>query len=290
MSHSIRNSMILLSLLLITSLIFFFKNSSIKKDIALIENNLKRNEQDLASLASVRPDTMQIVYLKHQIDYQENWIINNSKAYLNNDNSQITWKYLQNLINRFAPEFQFNFVVTQRQDRTQEYTISGKTNIVVLYKFINYIEKQLALYTIENLQLNPSLQETDSGPANIINFTVVLKPWVDNQAGKDIIETPLRRISFKPLVRDPLRAQIHRPLNDPRQDKFINYESLVLVSYTEDKAFFLRHNKQIVALNFKEKIAYGYFSHIDKAKREAIFKINKTGLYETVSIPLDKGN
>jgi hypothetical protein len=271
------------------SIFFLIRIASFKKDIVLIEDNLQKTTKELSALSKVRPDTLQIIYLKHKKDYVENWINTNSKLYLDNEDSQITWKYLQNIIAKFAPDFQFNFVVGQRQNALSEYTISGKTDIITLYNFINYIEKQLALYTIESLQLNPSLQETDSGPMNVISFNLVLKPWVDNQTGINILEKPLRRISFKHLLNDPLRARIHRPLRDPMQDELLNYEELILVSYTEDKAFFIKQNKQIITLKYKDKVAYGYFSHIDEEKQEAVFKINKTGLYETVTIPLEKG-
>lgn len=289
MSHSIRNSLILLFLLLTVFVFFLLKNNSIKKEILVIRANVERTERELSAFGGVKPDTLRIKYMQTQIDFLENWFNVNGKMYLSKDNSQLTWKYLQDLIRQFDSGFQFNFVVNQRQERINEYNLSGRTNLTTLYRFINHLEKQAPLYTIENLQLNPSLQESDLGPVNIITFSMIIRPWTDNTAGKDLNDFSLRRIASNPLRRDPLRAQIHRPLNNPLQEKLIKHENLTLVSYTDYRAFFTNAQKQIISLDYKEKIAYGYFSHIDEINRTAVFKINKTGLFETVIIPLEKG-
>jgi hypothetical protein len=211
----------------------------------------------------------------------QNWTLENSKFFLDDDTSRITWEYLQNIVHRFDENFQFNFV-TQTARNITEYQISGSSRVMYLYVFLNYLEKLGALYTIENVTLTQSFKETDDGPTNDVNFTIIIRPWIDKAVGKNLNETPLRRIAFDHIMKDPFRPAIHPPMWDPRQERFIDFEGLKLIGHSGNQGFFSTEGTAVISLNSMQRVAYGYFSHIDQRNNRAVFRINKTGLYENV--------
>jgi len=116
---------------------------------------------------------------------------------------------------------------------------------------------------------------------------MVIKPWVDAAKGKDILNTPFKRVAFTPLAKDPFRPAIHPPMFDPNQEKFPNHEELKLVSFTRNMAFFITPTNHTLTLKPNQAVAYGYFSHVDSNNR-AVFKINRTGFYDTVYVNLEQ--
>ena len=290
MGHSLRNSLILLILFLILSGYFYFTISKINREIFIIETSLQKNQNELSNFGGLRPDTLRVHYMLEQINYMDAWLLQNSKVFLHEDNSKISWAYFQNIIKKFDPSFQYNFSVISKGQNQFEYNLTGTTEIHLFFNFINYIEKLAALYTIEALTINPIFRETDNGPVNNINYTLTIKPWIEKSVGIDILNSNLRKIAYSPLKKDPFRPGIHSPVREPKQENFIKHENLRLISFTSKEAFFIDNNNSIIKLSPKQQVAYGYFSHIDYKNKQAIFKINRTGLYQTIIKDLEKGN
>jgi hypothetical protein len=250
----------------------------------MIENLYIKNikEHDMLSDALPKENYLQLVqYFTEKYNFIELWTMQNSKFFLQEDNTKITWEYLQNIVNRFNEPFQFNFSVTNKARNDTDYNISGSSRIRDLYIFISILEKLGALYTLETLTMNSNFRESDEGPVNDVNFTLLLKPHVDQSTGKRLADQELRRINYSNIMKDPLRPAIYNPMTDPEQEKFIHYEQLKLISFTPGQAYFSQ-GSSIISLTPMQKVAYGYFSHIDESNNRAVFRINKTGLYETV--------
>jgi hypothetical protein len=245
--------------------------------------------RNLDSVKDIDPDDMRLSHLSAKYDFIEDWTIENSKYFLAFDDAKTSWTYLQEIIRRFNPQFQFNFSSATSRTNEPTYVITGATRLNDLYSFIAHIEKLGALYTIENIVIHPALVESENGPFNEISFNISLRPWIDPVSGRNLLNTPLRRIAYAPLPKDPFRAAIHPPLEDPRQERLIKHEDLRFVSFTADTGYFLDNSRSIIALRANQPVAYGYFSHIDRNNR-AVFRINRTGLFDTVYKTLEKGN
>jgi len=280
MNHALRNSLILLLILCCVIAFYYSRNKKAEKDIVVAEASLESTLNELKKYENKEPNTMILDYYRALIEYLEDWTTDNSKYFLQQDNTRISWLYTQEIIKRFNPNFQYNFA-TVVKGGANEYTITGVSRLADLNAFINYIEGLGALYTIENFNLNPQFVESDTGPVNDMNYSLVIKPWVDASKGKDILNTPFKRVSFSPLAKDPFRPAIHPPMVDPVQERFPNHADLRLVSFTKGMAFFLTPQNQTLTLKPNQAVAYGYFSHIDSNNR-AVFRINRTGFYDTV--------
>jgi len=289
MKHAIRNSVILFIILAIILIYFIVKNNNIKEQTEATQKAYNEVQAKLDQFQGTDTrDFLMIDYLKAKYDYINNWTLENSKFYLAEDNTRISWTYLQDIIRRFNPNYQFNFTTSGKGD-VNEYLISGAGRVGDLNSFINYIEGLGALYTIENINLSQSFHESDYGPVNDVNFNITLKPWVDAVKGKRLSETPLRRVVYDPLPKDPFRPALYEPMEDPSQDKFMSLDELTFVSYTKEAAFFLNSSDHIVSFKSNQPVAYGYFSHVDELHNRAVFKINRTGLYDTVYKNLEEG-
>jgi len=281
MKYAVRNSIFLFILLLIIVGVFYFDISQRNMQIETLEQALRTAEQELASFGGIRPDTLRVNFLSEKIAHLEGWAFDNSKFFLAADDSRITWAYLQNIIRRFNRNLDFNFSVVNRGPSLFDYTITGTTTVPYLNAFVNHIEKLGALYTIENITVTQNFVATERGPVNNINYSMTLRPWVDATLGKNLNEAEMRRISYSRLPRDPFRPSIHPPMRVPSQEALIAHEHLRFVSFTNQHAFFVDQNSNVIALSPLQRVAYGFFSHIDRENR-AVFRINRTGLYETI--------
>ena len=282
------NLRVLISVLLFLALagvIYYYHKeiTEIQEEISGVETSIRHTQHELAGFAGLEPDTLMVTYLRERINFIDYWVFHNGKFFLTEDSSMITWTYMQSIINRFNQNFQFNFSTTTRTGGAgNDYTVTGSGSIHDLYAFISHVERLGALYTIENVTLSSGLIESEVGaPINLVTYNVLIRPWVDPAIGKRLNDQSLRRIQYTPLLRDPMRAAIHQPIPNPLQERLISYEDLRLVSFSNRDAYFTLGNT-VVTLRPMERVAYGYFSHVDSANNRAVFRINRTGLYETV--------
>jgi hypothetical protein len=285
MNHALRNSLILFVILVVIIGLFYFNNNNITQEIEVVEASLRTASRELQKYEGIQPDTLRLAHLRAQYSFIENWTAENSKFFLAEDNTRISWAYLQEITRRFNPNFQFNFNTVSRP-AGNDYSITGSSRVSDLYAFLNFIEGLGALYTIENMSINPMLVETDEGIRNEVSFTILLRPWVDRSKGRNILNTPFRRVSYTSLPRDPFRAAIHNPMTDAVQERLLKHDNLRFISFTRDQAFFLSPDNQVITLKPNDPVAYGNFSHIDRNNR-AVFRINRTGIIDTVYINLE---
>ena len=287
MNYAVRNSIILFIILLIVIGIVYYDITEKNKEIEAIQMSLDRVYSELNPLLATigRPDTLRIHFLQSQIAHMDNWALQNSKFFLSSDDSRTSWAYLQNIVRRFNRNLEFNFVSSSRAG-VYEYIITGLTTIPYLNAFVNHIEKLGALYTIENFSLNQIFAESDTGPINSLNYTITLRAHVDSGIGRNLVETELRRISFPRLITDPFRPAIYLAMRVPSQEAMVSFEELTFISFTQNHAFFIDGGQNVIALAPMQRIAYGFFSHVDNQNR-AVFRLNTTGLYETMHLNLE---
>jgi len=292
MSYQAKCTLIFTLILIVMIGLFYNSISKLNKEIASIEELLQKteNERDDLKKQGFQPDTLKVQFHTNKVNYMENWTIEHSKYFLKAEDSKVTWEYLQGIVNRFDDSFQFNFQ-QQAASRGQgqiDYAISGTHKIMYLYIFINYIEKLGALFTIESVTINNFFRETPTGPQNDVHFNMIVRPHVDANMGKDILQTPMRRIDYAYIMKDPMRPAIHNPMKDPEQDRFVDSETLELFAFTTNRANFTGANQVAISLTPMQRVAYGYFSHVDERNRRAVFRINRTGLYETIYKKIDR--
>ena len=287
MSYKVKNAIYLTLVLLLVCGFVYWQHKKLTEQIEPLKASLAEKNGEIASLLpEFKPDPDKLEWLDKKVTHMENWTLEYSKFFLSEDTSRITWEYLQEIVKRFDENFQFNFATVTNRNQT-DYTISGQVKVIYLYVFINYLEKLGALYTIENIIINHNFHQTDDGPANDINFNISIRPWVDKAIGKNLHETPLRRINYDYIMKDPFRPTVHVPMRDPAQEQFTDYEPLKLIGHSGNTGYFSSENRTVIQLNPMQRVAYGYFSHIDSKNNRAVFRINKTGLYENIYIELE---
>ena len=287
MNYAVRNSIILFLILLAVIGFVYYDVTEKQKEIDALQLSINLVFAELNPLLATygRPDTLKIRYHREQITHMDNWALLNSKFFLASDDSRNSWAYLQNIVRRFNRNLEFNFIASSRSG-VYEYTITGSTTISYLNAFVSHIEKLGALYTIENFSMSQLFAESETGPINHLNYTMILKAHVDPSIGRNLAETELRRISFARLITDPFRPAIHLPMTVPSQEAMVSIDELTFISFTQQHAFFIDGADNVIALTPMQRIAYGFFSHVDNQNR-AVFRINRTGLYETMHINLE---
>jgi hypothetical protein len=291
MSNAIKLSLVLFLVLVIVSYTFYNGNKKINEKIkdvdglfSAVKVELMKPEYIVLNI-NTDIDSMNITYMRSKLLYYESWAKENSKFFLNQDDSKTSWAYFQDITKQFNANFPMEFSMDAKEEN--KYNVSGDARIADFNSFINYMEKLEALYTIETATIHPNFHETENGPMNTIIFSLNIKAHVDAPRGRKLDEN-LRKIAFNTLPKDPFRPAIHDPMEDPNQEKYIKYDDIKFVSFTHDQAFFLDANNHVIVLKQNQPVAYGYFSHVDNRNR-AVFRINRTGLYETIYKNLEKG-
>lgn len=291
MRNDIRNT-IILSVLLATILIFKLVMGITSSNKLKTETEaLQKSKTELASLANVEIDTMQVYKVKLKIAEMDKWQAQNGKYFLNDDNSKITWSYISKIINTYCSNLELNFEAVDDNataDPTKKsYKLSGTSDPHTLCVFLNNLENQPLLYTIDETSFIQNVQQDENGmKTTLVNFEITINSRIDGN-GKAMEEIRFRNIKAYGS-NNFFTAKIFTPVSNPNEENNISTVNMTLLSLTPNKAFVKDSNNRVYILTPGAKVAYGYLESINWRDQSITFKLNKIGIYKNLTIKLNK--
>jgi len=289
MTYAIRNSVILLSLMIIMIIVMAVNNSRGLNVLHRVtqEKNMKANI--LKELRRENPDLVnekQIIE-EHKMLLEE--AEKRTKHILKNDTPTTTYDYLTSLSKKYSKGLKFDFVTGTPgaigETFYDKYTISGNSDIFSIYNFIYQLEEQPPLYTVEKF----ALIENEKGSifSDTLHFDIELNVYFDAN-GTDMADINLRQLPYSKISYNPFRFRVYEPKEELNEDMGINIDAVTMIGITKDKVFLKIQGHYVQSLAIGDEIAYGYLEKIDMKNQLAIFKINKTGIPQEKILKIEK--
>ena len=296
MPYAIRNSLVLTVLLILVIIVSVIGNSRISKQRDELELQYNTLVEQLNNLKTTNPDYDDIVRITEEYEILRLNDLRFGKIIPNENNPTLSYLYLLNISDRFAPDidFEFNYLKQEVQDGTtfNSYGIDGIANIFSLYKFIYHLERNIMFYTIEKINLEEEIIEDEAIEGktipNMVSFNIELRSYFDKDIVQTIENNNLRNLKPQYLVYNPFFRRIHEPRIDPEEEQYINVNYIRILGMTPEKIFVRTTSEEIVILEPGDRVAYGYFDSINWQEQSAIFNINKTGINTKIILYLNK--
>lgn len=289
MTYAIRNSVILLSLMIIIIIVMAVNNSGNLKVLHRVtqEKDMKAN-----ILKEIRRKNPDLANEKEIIEEHKRLLEDAEKKrkhILKDDNPTATYDYLTSLSNHYSKKLNFNFVTNEHGQIEatfyNNYTISGDSDIFSIYNFVYQLEEQSALYTIEKF----TLIENEKGSifSDSLHFELKLNVYFDSN-GTDMSDISLRKLPYYRISYNPFRFRIYEPEIEDNKDIGIDLDTVKMIGITTNKVFLKIQGHYVQALSIGDEVAYGYLKRIDMKDQLAIFKINKIGLSQEKILKIEK--
>jgi hypothetical protein len=296
MPYAIRNSLILTGLLIVVIIVSLLGNSRISKQKDELELQYNLLVEELNNLIITNPDYDDIERITKEYEILRLNDLRFGKIIPKTNDPTLSYLYLLNISDRFAPDIDFKFEYTKRDVKNKidsnVYLITGSANIFSFYKFIYHLERNIVLYTIEKIHLEEELVKDDflDGKTipNMVTFQVELRSYFQKDLPQTIENSNLRKLKPQYLTYNPFFRRIHEPRMDPDEELYININYINIIGMTPEKIFVRTTSEEIVILAPGDKVAYGYFDRIDWEEQTAIFKINRTGINTEETLYLNK--
>ncbi len=278
--YTIRNTLVLGIILIIVSSIVGFlviKKVKIYRELSAEKSKL---ELRLTEIDQILPDNEGEKRITEALRLLDEKQRSQEKIVTKEDFPTDTYEYLIGLSNRGPGRQKFDFEIENTGTQVGEfssnhYLIKGAGHIRKLVDFINEIERQTRLYTLENLNIfSQSVIRRDT-----VFFTFDLKSYFSSN-GLDLEKIPYKNLDKENIKYNPFFPRIH-PIYMKKSDKYlINIDAAKMISLTKDMVI-LQYNGQMKVLKHGDRVMFGKLYRIDWKKQIAIFKINKIGITET---------
>ncbi|HCX72187.1 MAG TPA: hypothetical protein DHM37_00550 [Candidatus Cloacimonas sp.] len=287
MANTTRNTLILLVLLLIVIIANSFYTSSSKHKL---QKYIDTNEMNLTKTKRLQNEIINLQQEKSRLDSLKKARealkpAKMDKLLLKEDRPEITYNYLLDIADNFAPGISFNFTPAAKETvagvESNTYELVGTSSIEQLYKFVFHVENQPLFYKIDDLSVNslsPAKQDT-------ISFHLRLRSFYSD-TGVPLSEIELKRYHLEKYGKNPFYKKIHAPV--AVSDNLLNISKLKLIGLNLHEAFFEDSDGKVHILQPGDKVQYGYFSYINWPQQTAVFNINKVGLNKNIVLKLAK--
>ena len=280
MTYAIRNTLILVGLLLFVIISSMLNNYYASKQMNKVKTTLDENIQQLDFLKTANPDMKDQEIFAQSLSELELRVKNESKLLARDNNPTLTYSYLLDICENYCPDMKFDFkFIGNGQVETSfynDYSVLGVGPLSDYYSFVYQIENQFMLYVIESVRVS-GLEDNSEHPDNYVYFTMVLRAYYEENM-LEVGDIPFRFLEYRTMANNPFIPGIHGPVPDEYEMKFINIYGCDLIGLTLDKAFLLDGNGKIHVLNPGDKVAYGYLDRIDWDRQNAVFTLNETGI------------
>ncbi|MEA2103815.1 MAG: hypothetical protein U9P79_04135 [Candidatus Cloacimonadota bacterium] len=287
MSHTLRNTIVLAILAIIVIIVGLIINGSVGKELSKIQLINKEKVDQLEKIKNSNPNLGSQDDLIKELKSMKERVLNNNKLIPDKNNPIGTYKYLLKICDYYCPDLMFDFdIINSGSNDTTSYNtyeISGDAKVQSVYKFINQIETQPLLMTIESVNLTaPSKTYSDT-----IDYQIIFKAHY-MAGGTKLTEIPFYSNNFASLGKNPFLPQIHPPSKTELEKQMVDIENVSMIGIAEDKIFVETSNGLIVTLSPGDGVAFGYLEKIDVVNNQAIFNINKIGINKTKILKLYK--
>lgn len=284
MSNSLRNTLVLVGLLLLIIAFGLFQYKRIHKQTQELEllNQISQAEIDSLNILIQTKETLQKQYrLYEALSTQQ------SKLILGLDNSTITYRYLLQLLTWMKRSVNFDFAANaadKPENNFHEYIISGKAYYPNLLHLTSQIEQQRAVITIEDL----SIGADTSAKSDTVSFSMVLHTHFMN-GGADPASLTLRPADSPYTAYQLFNARLSNELMPYEVDPdLLNTDLVKLIGISRGMAFFRDAQGIIRILSQGSPVAYGYLNSVVESEGKVIFRLDKYGLEEDYSMYINK--
>ncbi|MFU8811670.1 MAG: type 4a pilus biogenesis protein PilO [Balneolaceae bacterium] len=283
MSYAIRNGIVLAVVaLLVYGGAFLYVRYMQAPTIEKLEQQVKEQEErftEKSGIAEQLPD------LQQQYDVSLDFIENYEKTLFRDSNPDKVFRFLT-FINATSPlEFDFIF---QDSTSTNQYgilrsEINGRGSYNAVLNFITRIEHSEPVQKIDNITITPVGQV---GQYNEVTFRFNLASYYDNQRAFDPPETPdiagrVQLTSHNPYF--PLIRNV-----EPNEEGLVDVESSQITGITANTVFLRDQNGRLVSLRRNDRVYLGTLQTINLERGQAIFRLNKGGILETVTLQVQR--
>jgi hypothetical protein len=202
------------------------------------------------------------------------------------DTPAITLDYLLILRKMISRELTFDFLSQTPKDSAlgyNIYTISGEANMSHLKKIIYHLEQQKPIYTIPSF----SFSGIQAGVTDSIRFAITLHSYFD------ISGSPNELIAIEPKYFpysdfQLFKMGVYNPIKEQDPD-LPDSEALTILAMTKEFVVFRNPTGKLLQLKPGDAVQFGKMHDIQFEKKQAIFVINKIGIWKTIIVTFEGG-
>lgn len=280
MPYALRNTLILVGLLVVVVLFSFINNYQSAKKMNSIKARLNENQSQLDNLRRANPDMKDQDILVKSLEELERRVKSESKLIAQDNNPTITYAYLLDICENYCPDlkFDFKYVESGQIETTQynSYSLIGSGSLASIYTFIYQLENQFMLYLLDSIRLS-GVEADEELPLDYVYFSMVIKAFYEENS-VDVKDIPFRYLKYKNLSYHPFMPRIHAPLPDVHEERYLSIYSSRMIGLTPDKVFLIDQDGKIQVVVPGDKIAYGYLDRINWEDQNAVFIMSETGV------------
>ena len=286
MSHAIRNSLILLIVLILFvggswGYIEYYQVPEIER----LTEEVEQKQQELQTNQEI---ANQFSAISASYEEASAFFNNYDKALYRDSNEDNVYDFI-NSLNQGSSYVNFNFAF---QDSTIEerygvlnMQISGDGRYRNLVNFVRRIELSKPLNKVENVSITPIV--TEENEFSNVEFSFNLESYYDRTK---ILEEPSYYINnvsysslhnpFFPLVRDI----------QPNEEGLVNINQSRLVALSTNRVFIVDQNGVMQQLSVGDEVYLGQLTSINLNNRTATFTLNEGGIVRTVTLEVNNEN
>lgn len=283
MSYALRNTLILLFVLIFIAasgylFIHFYQIPQIDE----LEQTIEVSQADYNSKREIAD---RLPNLEVRYEESKEFIENFDKTLFRTNNPDQVYRFLSILSDTDPIEFDFIFNDSTRTDRYGIITsqLAGRGPYRAVLNFLTRIENSEPVQKIEDLVISPVSQVDEY---SYITFNFRLLSYYDRNNYFNAPTTPdisgqvefASHNPFFPLIRNV----------EPNTDDLIDVEQSQLVGIGTGVVYLLDQNGRLQTLNVRDRVYLGQLESININQGNAIFRLNKGGIVETVSLEVQR--
>ncbi|MEX0593356.1 MAG: hypothetical protein WD115_01165 [Balneolaceae bacterium] len=278
MSYGLRNSLILLSALILIGLSgFLYHRFQIQPALEELRASVEEQNQIYEQMSD-RVELYPVI--EQNLERARQFVDGFGKALFPTHNPDQIYRYLIE-INSTWPNIDFDY---QFQDSTQterygivQSSVSGEGEWRSVFEFIQFIEQSRPVQKIDNIQITPVNLE-DAYERTRFTFTLSsyyarTGPFVDWEDLTITLNEPDHFSNpYYPLVRTI----------PPNEEQLVDVEQSRLIGVSTHRVFLRDQNGVFHSLEIGDRVWLGELTGIDINQRQARFRLNKGGLMEEI--------
>ncbi|REL38231.1 hypothetical protein DYD21_06380 [Rhodohalobacter sp. SW132] len=283
MSYALRNTLILLMVLIFITaggylIIHFYQLPQIDK----LEQTI---ETDQAEYDNKREIADRLPDLEQQFVQSKEFIENFDKTLFRTNNPDQVYRFLSILSDTDPIQFDYIYTDSTQTDRYGVVTsqLAGRGPYRAVLNFMTRIENSEPVQKIEELVISPVSQVDEY---TFVTFNFRLRSFYDRHNYFNARNTPgvsgqIQFASHNPFF--PLIRNV-----DPNTDDLIDVEQSQLVGIGSGIVYLLDQNGRLQTLQERDRVYLGRLESININQGYAIFRLNKGGIVETVSLEVQR--
>ncbi len=159
--------------------------------------------------------------------------------------------------------------------------VNGEGAYRNFYNFIHRIENSRPIIHIHTLQLH---NINEPGRLSRVNFQMVLHAYYNRDENLDVLPELAVAEHFGDIGHNPYYPLVH-PV-PPNEAGLVNVDESRLLGMTTNYVIIQDQTRQILRLSAGDPVYLGTLQHIDTDSQEAVFRLNRGGLLDVVTLDL----